>query len=185
MLEPHIIPFDWLSTSVHTGAPVVHEIMPVRHGLPGTAQDVPATHAAHAPSLHTMPAPQGVPFDCGFCVSVHVAAAAPAPHAVSPTWQGLAAAHAEPFVHMGVSEPPSETTLVLPSSLGPPMPAAASPPLAPAAASPFLPAAPPSPGESGSLRSAQPLAADPSTKPNVKQLNKRSDITLSISIFKT
>jgi hypothetical protein len=44
-----------LSDSVQTGAPVVQTIIPVRHGLPVTAQLPPAAQVEHAPLLQTIP----------------------------------------------------------------------------------------------------------------------------------
>jgi hypothetical protein len=47
--------------SLHTAAPVVQAIVPVRHGLLGV-HGLSAAHAAHAPLWHTMLSPQTVPF---------------------------------------------------------------------------------------------------------------------------
>jgi hypothetical protein len=52
---PQEVPFGWLSDSVQTGAPVVQVIIPLRHGLPVTAQLPPAAQPAQAPLLQTIP----------------------------------------------------------------------------------------------------------------------------------
>ena len=68
---PHDVPFGLSAFSVHTGAPVVHATVPVRHGLVGV-QALPAAQATHEPAaLHTMFWPQTVPFACRVCVSMH------------------------------------------------------------------------------------------------------------------
>jgi len=70
---PQVAPFVTLPLSVQTGAPVVHTIAPVRHGLPATKQLAPAVHAEQAPLLQTRFCPQTVPFACDCCVSVQEA----------------------------------------------------------------------------------------------------------------
>ena len=55
---------------MQTGAPVAHEIAPVRHAFV-EVQTPPATQAAHAPLLHTMFVPQAMPFACAVPVSMH------------------------------------------------------------------------------------------------------------------
>ena len=55
---------------MQTGAPVAHEIAPVRHAFV-VVQTPPATQAAHAPLLHTMFVPQPMPFACAVPVSMH------------------------------------------------------------------------------------------------------------------
>jgi hypothetical protein len=59
---PHVMPFGTLPDSMQTGAPVLHAVVPVRHGLPATMQLAPATHGTHVPlALHTLSCPHGVP----------------------------------------------------------------------------------------------------------------------------
>jgi hypothetical protein len=71
MPVPQLVPSTWLSDSVHTAAPVVHTILPTRHGFPLTGQLIPAAHATQAPSLQTDPSAQVVPFPLFAWVSVH------------------------------------------------------------------------------------------------------------------
>ena len=76
MLEPHGVPFGWLPDSMQTGVPVLQAIAPRLQGLPGTAQVMPATHAAQEPvALHTMSAPQMVPAATLVFASMQVGAA--------------------------------------------------------------------------------------------------------------
>jgi hypothetical protein len=67
---PQAVPFGWSLASVHTGAPVVQLIAPVRHGLPVTVQGVPAAHDAQLPLLQTRFVPQTVPLACASVVAV-------------------------------------------------------------------------------------------------------------------
>jgi hypothetical protein len=67
---------------MQTGAPVAHEIAPVRHAFV-VVQAPSATQGVHAPSLHTMFVPQAMPFACAFPVSMH--ATPLAPQVVCPT----------------------------------------------------------------------------------------------------
>ena len=61
-LVPQEVPFATLPCSTHTGAPVLHVVVPVRQGLPVTVQLAPTLHATHAPTaLHTLSVPQLVP----------------------------------------------------------------------------------------------------------------------------
>ena len=54
MFAPHLVPSGALPASVQTGAPVVHAIVAVLHGL-GGGHEVPAGHAMHAPdALQTL-----------------------------------------------------------------------------------------------------------------------------------
>src|SRR5262245_3009662 len=62
MPAPHTVPFGWLPDSMQTGAPVLQAVAPLLHGLPGTAQSLPAAQLVHMPPpLHTMSVPQAVP----------------------------------------------------------------------------------------------------------------------------
>lgn len=62
-----------MPASTQTAAPVAHEVVPVRHGLPEIVQAVPAVQATQAPLLHTMFCPQTVPLACACWVSVQLA----------------------------------------------------------------------------------------------------------------
>jgi hypothetical protein len=62
MFGPHDVPFGWFPSSAQTGDPVVHDVVPVLHGLFIGWQEVPAEHITQAPALHTLSVPQIVPF---------------------------------------------------------------------------------------------------------------------------
>jgi hypothetical protein len=94
---PHGVPFGALADSRHTGAPVLHTVVPVRQGLPVTAHVAPATHVAQEPAaLQTMSFPQAVPAARFMLVSLHCAP--PLAHASAPLWHGLVGVHASPAV---------------------------------------------------------------------------------------
>jgi hypothetical protein len=80
---PQEVPFGWSPDSVQTGAPVAHEIAPVRQAFPVGEQTAPAVQLAQAPLLQTLFSPQTVPFAWGCCVSVQVAT--PSEQTVCPT----------------------------------------------------------------------------------------------------
>jgi hypothetical protein len=62
MLIPHVVPLATFPDALQTGAPVVHAVAPVLHGMPLTAQLAPTVHAPQTPvALHTMFVPQLVP----------------------------------------------------------------------------------------------------------------------------
>lgn len=59
---PQEVPLATFPDSAQTGAPVLHVVVPVRQGLPETAQLAPTVQATHAPAaLQTMFVPQLVP----------------------------------------------------------------------------------------------------------------------------
>jgi hypothetical protein len=59
---PHGVPSLTWPVAVHTGTPVVHDVVPVWHALPFGEHAADVTHATQPPSpLHTSPVPQGVP----------------------------------------------------------------------------------------------------------------------------
>lgn len=61
-LLPQVLPLSTLPLSMQTGAPVSQAVVPVRHGLPPTAQLLPTLQVTHAPAaLHTRLVPQEVP----------------------------------------------------------------------------------------------------------------------------
>jgi hypothetical protein len=105
MPEPQGEPLGWLSFSVQTGEPVVHEMTPVRQGLFATSHAVPAEQAWQAPLTHA-PLSQGVPLGWERCVSLHVGVLPL--QTVSPTWQVLVGVHGDEGVHVvGASDSPS------------------------------------------------------------------------------
>ena len=62
MLVPHVVPLATFPDSAQTGAPVLHVVAPVRHGLPETVQDPPTVQSPQAPAaLQTLFVPQLVP----------------------------------------------------------------------------------------------------------------------------
>jgi len=83
MLVPHEVPSATFADSTQTGAPVLQVIVPVRHGLPLTAQVAPAVQAPHAPvALHTMLVPHEVPAATSVFLSVQTGA--PVVHESAP-----------------------------------------------------------------------------------------------------
>jgi hypothetical protein len=65
------VPFGLSAISAQTAEPVAQEIAPTLQAFVVTVQALPAAHATHAPSLHTMPVLQTMPFGCASRVSVH------------------------------------------------------------------------------------------------------------------
>jgi hypothetical protein len=61
---PHAVPFGsaTVASSTHVCVPVLHEVMPVRHGSGFVAQASPAVQEEQVPALHTRFVPQLVPF---------------------------------------------------------------------------------------------------------------------------
>jgi len=98
MPAPHGVPLGVLSDSMHTGVPVLHAVVPVRHGLSATTQLDPATHIAHAAlGPHTRSVPQEVPGATALPVSTH--AGMLPEQSSAPVWQGLEGVHDWPFTH--------------------------------------------------------------------------------------
>lgn len=59
---PHEVPLATFADSAQTGTPVLHVVVPVRQGLPVTAQLVPTLQSPQTPvALHTLSVPQLVP----------------------------------------------------------------------------------------------------------------------------
>lgn len=59
---PHVVPLATFADSVQTGAPVAHDVVPVRQGLPVTAQLAPTLQAVQtAVLLQTLSVSQLVP----------------------------------------------------------------------------------------------------------------------------
>src|SRR3954470_6674700 len=88
---------------MQTGAPVAHEIAPVRHAFV-VVQTPSATQGVHVPSLHTMLVPQAMPFACALPVSMHPTS--DAVHVVCPTWHGFAGMQAPPPLQPPAPSPP-------------------------------------------------------------------------------
>ena len=95
MLVPQLVPFATLPDGVHTGAPVLQVVIPVRQGWPVTAQLAPAVQFPQTPvALQTRLVPHDVPAARFVPVSVHCAV--PVEHTSVPAWQGFAGAHVAP-----------------------------------------------------------------------------------------
>ena len=61
-LVPHEVPLATFPCSTQTATPVLHVVVPVRHGRPVTVQLAPTLQAPHAPTaLQTLSGPQLVP----------------------------------------------------------------------------------------------------------------------------
>jgi len=64
MFAPHEVPLATSADSVQTTAPVVHEVVPVRHGFPLTVQVAPTLQVMHTPALvQTLSVQVGVPVE--------------------------------------------------------------------------------------------------------------------------
>ena len=62
MFVPQEVPLATFADSTHTAVPLPHAVMPVRHGLLGTAQIAPTLQSPQTPvALQTLPTPQAVP----------------------------------------------------------------------------------------------------------------------------
>jgi hypothetical protein len=83
MFVPHEVPLATFADSTHTGAPLLHAVMPVRHGLLGTLQIAPRLQSPQTPvALQTLPAPQAVP--AGTMVVPALQTGVPVPQASVP-----------------------------------------------------------------------------------------------------
>jgi hypothetical protein len=80
---PQEVPFGWSPDSVQTGAPVAHDIVPVRQAFPAGEQTPPAVQLVQEPLLQTLFVPQAVPFAWACCVSAQDVT--PSEQAVCPT----------------------------------------------------------------------------------------------------
>jgi hypothetical protein len=73
---PHDDPLGALPDSRQIGAPVLHAVVPVRHGLPDTTHDDPATQSMQVPvALHTLSCAHEPPGGSFMPVSTHVGVA--------------------------------------------------------------------------------------------------------------
>jgi hypothetical protein len=98
MPVPQDVPLARLSDSMHTVAPVLHAVMPVRHGLPVTAQVAPLAQATQAPvASQTLSFPQADPGAKAVALSTH--AGGLCEQSREPTWQALAGVHGWPETH--------------------------------------------------------------------------------------
>jgi hypothetical protein len=103
-LVPHDVPLaTWVLVALHTGVPVVHEVVPVRHGFVGV-HAAPAVHVIQVPLLQTSLVPHEVPLEALLPESVQVCVE----QLKVPVWQALVGVHAAPFVHV-MQEPLSQT----------------------------------------------------------------------------
>jgi hypothetical protein len=96
MLAPQGVPLGALPDSTQTGAPVLHVICPLLHGLPGTGHSMPCMHPVQLPlALQTMSVPQEVPAATFVFASMQVGAD-PLQFSV-PLWHLLVGWHAAPI----------------------------------------------------------------------------------------
>jgi hypothetical protein len=59
---PHEVPLGAFADSMHTGAPVLHVVVPMRQGLPASAQAAPTWQSTQPPvAPQTLSVPQAVP----------------------------------------------------------------------------------------------------------------------------
>ena len=62
MFVPQVVPLATFADSTHTAAPLLHAVVPVRHGLLGTEQVAPSLQSPQTPvALQTLSVPQAVP----------------------------------------------------------------------------------------------------------------------------
>jgi len=107
---PQGVPFGVLPDSMQTGDPVLHAVVPVRHGLLAMVHVDPATHAMQVPvSLHTLSWPQVAPGGRFMPVSPHVGVGVE--QSSFPTWQALVGVHDSPVTH-GLQAPSWQTVPV-------------------------------------------------------------------------
>jgi hypothetical protein len=111
MLAPQTVPLGASVDSMQMGVPVLHAMVPRRHGFPATVQSMPATHAPHAPlALQTWSVPHAVPAATFVPVSAQVGAA---PEQTSvPVWHLLVGVQAPPIWQ--VAQVPAWQTMPLP-----------------------------------------------------------------------
>jgi hypothetical protein len=94
---PHGVPSIRAIPGLHTGRPVLHVCVPVRHGLSGVHSTLSAQEP-HTPSgLHTSAGPHEVPGSAAIGVSSQ--AGAPELHRSTPRRQGLRGTHGIPSAH--------------------------------------------------------------------------------------
>jgi hypothetical protein len=87
-LVPHEVPLATLPVSVQTGAPLVHTMAAVRHGLVLIVHAIPATQSTHiAALLQTLFVPQLVP--AVRFVPLSVQTGVPVAQASAPTWHAF------------------------------------------------------------------------------------------------
>lgn len=95
MLVPQVVPLATFPEALHTGAPVLHAVVPVRQGWFATAQLAPMVQLPHTPvALQTRLMPHDVPAARFVPLSVHCGV--PVEHASVPRWHALVGAHAAP-----------------------------------------------------------------------------------------
>lgn len=74
MFVPQEVPFAAFADSVQTGAPVLQDVVPVRHGLPLTLQVAPSVQLTQLPvEPQTLLVPQPVPAATTVPVSLQTA----------------------------------------------------------------------------------------------------------------
>jgi hypothetical protein len=107
MLVPQLVPSATLADSTQTTAPVLQATLPVRHGLPLTAQVAFTVQAMQLPAgLQTMLVPQLVPAVTFVPLSTHWG---PLEQVSAPTWQAFAAGMQEAFSWQATHAPLLQT----------------------------------------------------------------------------
>ncbi len=107
---PQVWPFGTLVVSRQTALPVLHDVTPLRHGLPATGHVLPASQAAQIPWSQTRLTPQPLPSASAAPESVHVGV--PPAHESVPRWQRFTGTHVAPDAH--ATHAPSEHTSARP-----------------------------------------------------------------------
>ncbi len=106
---PHAVPSATLPLSAHSGLPVLHVVMPTRHGLV-TVHAAPTLHAAQVPPPQTRSVPQAVPSATGVVWSVQLGV--PALQSSLPTWQAFVGTHVAAATQ--AAQVPFEHTMLVP-----------------------------------------------------------------------
>ena len=92
-----LVPSVTLTVPPHVCVPVVQDVVPVWHVLPGGLHAIPAVQGTHEPPLQTSFVPHGVP---SATLPVELQTDVPVEHEVWPVWQAFPLGkHAWPAVH--------------------------------------------------------------------------------------
>jgi hypothetical protein len=105
MFVPQTLPSGAAPDCMQTGRPVAHDVTPVWHGSPMSAQAAPSEHAPQAPAWHAMASPHGVPSAWVIVVSTQESTPVDV-QAVLPVWHGFAGLHATSLTHSMITTSP-------------------------------------------------------------------------------
>ena len=78
------VPLETSPVTTHAASPVLHEIFPLWHALPGGTHAAPSTHGPHAPSTQTSFVPHTVPFEA---LPTRLQVGEPVEQDTTPIWQ--------------------------------------------------------------------------------------------------